>query len=122
MNIASEELFIRRRLENGACVEIVGKPAAEIWDGIVQRLDAEGRALVGTFDYITPAVAHDYDPQGQRVIVYSVRGGSEGWYLHVGQLRNGMFTGLILGKTLDARPDRLKRLERKIWDILDEGE
>jgi len=106
--------------ERRICHNVIGKPAKEIWESIVAKLDDEGRILLETLEYVSPSI-HSYDPQCWNVIVFTVRGASEGFYLHIGQLREGVLEGLVLAKTLDGRPDRIKRLESMIWRIIDES-
>jgi hypothetical protein len=105
---------------DGYVVNEQGKTADQILAAIKAKLDAslldcldyDSAASCGVLDYVR------YVP-GSRTVVYTVRGGSEGWYLHVDMIVKGQIKNLILMKTLDWKPEAIKRLERAVWDIVE---
>lgn len=104
------------------CINITGKTAREVWDGIVSRLDPEGLELLESLEYDSVAEFTTYDPTSWGVIIYTVRGGSEGWYTHVEMVKSLKLEKLVLLKTLDYQPERMKRLEGMLWNIIQDGE
>jgi hypothetical protein len=67
-----------------------------VWEEIVTLLPAYGVDL-RDFDYAGPASRTDREkpfPQGYRWIAcFAVRGGSEGWYVHVETVRSAWLAG-----------------------------
>lgn len=124
VNRASEDLFTTYEVTpQHRCVNEQGKTSREILDSIKVKIDP---ALLECLDYDSADSTYDsstvytrYIP-GSRVIVYTVRGGSEGYYLHVDMIQrsDGKLKNLILMKTLGGSED-IKKLERAIWDIVD---
>jgi len=120
-NKKREDLFTTYEVQpDGYVVNEQGKSADKILAAIKAKLDSslldcldyDNAASQGVLDYVR------YVP-GSRVVVYTVRGGSEGWYLHVDMIVNGQIKNLILMKTLDWKPEAIKRLERAVWDIVE---
>ena len=110
------------------CVNTKGKDSYEILQGIQKQLDP---ALLECLDYANAdssfendeTVYRRYDVGCRRVIVYTVRGSNEGFYLHVDMvLEGGVLRNLLLFKTLDWTPDNIKKLEAAVWKIVDEWE
>lgn len=121
-NTQHEGLFTRWDVTpDHLCINITGKTAREIWDGIIARLDPEGLELLESLDYasVEPVL---YVPSSWNVIIFTVRGGSEGWYTHIEMVKERHLEKLVLLKTLDYQPERMKRLEEKIWSIVQDGE
>lgn len=117
-----EGLFTRWTVKDGLCGNITGKTADEILAGLLAGLDDDGRTLLNGLEYCQANTGYDYDPKCWNVVVFTVRGGSEGWYLHIEQVRDGKLRQLVLAKTLDSDPSDIKRLERLFWDIVQAGE
>lgn len=116
MNTKKADLFTTYEVDqSGYCVNIKGKPAREILKGIEAKIDP---TLLECLEYFK-AMDTTYDADSRRVIVYSVRGGSEGYYMHVDSVdRDGKLSTLILAKTLGGAAE-IKDLERAIWDVVD---
>ena len=103
------------------CHDVRGKSAAEIWQQVVDRLDTEGKEILDGLEYVSIA-DDDFDPNCRAWLLFTLRGGSEGFYTHLETIRDGKLRKLVLLKTLDGRPSRIKTLESKIWTILDQGD
>lgn len=117
-----EGLLTRWTVKDGLCSNITGKTADEVLAGLVGALDSDGRAILGGLEYCQANTGYSYDPASWNIVVFTVRGGSEGWYLHVEQVRDGKLRQLVLAKTLDSDPANIKRLERMFWDTIQAGE
>jgi len=114
-NIQKEDIFTTYEVTpERRCVNEKGKSAIQICNDIKSKVAPE---LLECLDYISPDDKAVYI-SGARVIVYTVMGGSEGWYLHVDMIHEGKIANLILMKTLDWKPDNIKLLERAVWDIV----
>ena len=123
VNRPSEDLFTTYEVTpEHRCVNEQGKTSREILNAIKAEIDP---ALLECLDYDSADSSYGsgsepiytrYIP-GSRVIVYTVRGGSEGFYLHVDMINQGQIKNLILMKTLEG-PENIKKLERAVWDIV----
>lgn len=77
----------------------------EVQKEVIEKLRQDWPNLVSQWDYFgTSAVFHEtYFPMDWRFIcVFYVRGGSEGYYVHVETQKNKVNTTVFLGKTLDG--------------------
>ncbi len=111
-----EDLFFSYDVADGFHHNVKGKSAAAIWKDIEAKVD---KALLGRLEYVSAGKDDFYDVGCRRVIVYTAKGDSEGYYLHVDMVsRDGKLKNLILAKTLGAAAF-IKELERQIWEIVD---
>lgn len=111
-----EDLFTTYDVNpEGYCVNFKGKTAQEIWKTIKAQIDP---TLLEPMEYDMHSDV-TYDPGSRRVITYMVRGGSEGFYLHIDSVsKEGKLTNLALVKGLGKRQDMVA-LTIAIDEIID---
>lgn len=111
-----EDLFTTYDVVDGYCRDFKGKSADSILKAIEAKLD---KSLFRSLEYITANEDVVFDPKCRRVIVYTVRGDSEGYYLHVDMVsQDGKLKNLVLAKTCGTSAS-IKELEQQIWEIVD---
>lgn len=129
-NKKSQDLFTTYEVKlSGYVTNEQGKTADVILSEIVSRLAPE---LLEPLEYCNAATDYDkpndakgrpvflrYVP-GSRVIVYTVKGSNEGWFCHVDMIdKNQNIKTLLLFKSLEWKPENIKKLESEVWKIVE---
>lgn len=81
------------------------KPLKDVYNWLRQKINTEHKDLMDELDYFSvyPPLSDEQNkpyPGDSRIAVFYVRGGSEGYYLHVESLTAEGHKLLMLGKTL----------------------
>lgn len=94
-----------------------GKTPAEIKEAFLKALPEE---VADEMDYVTSSEKTERFPVNSRVLVYTVPGGSEGFYLHMDalDLRTGIRQNILLAKTLEGKPVKIKQAEQILWNLV----
>ena len=84
------------------CINERGNPLREIYEAIDKELKASHPELMENLEYFSDAESRGkvWDPTIQRITVFYVRGGSEGYYVHVDTRKEGIAQYVFLLKTL----------------------
>jgi hypothetical protein len=88
---------------NHRCVNIKNKTTGEIYQTVRGQLSENYPDLWSQLDYFNMSDGSDTCkpwPEHNWVAVFYVRGGSEGFYIHVAVLSSGKYRTMFLGKTL----------------------
>lgn len=105
--------------EDHYCYNIKQKLLYDVFKTIEDRLKAEHPELLDESDYFMVDCCLRRDrgtitwPKG-RIAVFYVKGGSEGYYVHVEALQDGRNECLILGKTLHEGEAGIKWAEQMV--------
>ena len=103
------------------CINEHGNPLKEIFQEVNARLHKEYQRLCEDIDYfhISDREPEDFPIPYNRLMIFYVRGGSEGYYVHVEVRVDGKHRLLFLGKTL-LRGRRVSSGQR-VWSALSAG-
>lgn len=109
----------------GYIINETAKTRGEVYQWMVSELRTNHADIWELFDYIS--LDRDYVtdtekkawPINDRIAVFYVRGGSEGFYFHIEALRDGRHELLILGKTLSESRNDAERVQNTLARIFE---
>lgn len=91
-------------IHTGYCINDKPRPISEVFEQVNSRLQSEYPELYRELDYFSNSVKYEPDstlwPKFRWIAVFYVRGGSEGYYIHVETRNDGAAKIMFLGKTL----------------------
>jgi len=91
---------------DGYCINDRAKSMSSVKAAVQLKLQEDYPELYQALDYFSLDTDYSYSdkpdifPINSRIAVFYVKGGSEGYYIHVEAMNDGKFSTLILGKTL----------------------